>query len=64
MVLRMKTLIFWRFTERSNFKGGGKANIVGGLPKKGGGRAWTVCQFEGGLGKKSRLTDEFTRGGR
>ena len=52
MVLRINTLIFWGFTEKSNLRGGSqKTNIEGGgLPKKG--RAWTVCQFKGGLGKK------------
>ena len=47
MVLRAKTLIFWEFTERSDFKGGSsqKTIIEGALPKKGG--AWTVYQFKG-----------------
>ena len=38
IVLRMK-IIFWEFTERSNFqwgRGSQKTNIEGGLPKKGG----------------------------
>ena len=51
MVLRMKTLIFWGFTEKSHFQGRfvRKINIEGGLLKKG---AWTVCRFKGGeLGK-------------
>ena len=51
MVLRMKTLIFWRFTERSNFKGGGKANIVGGLPKKGGDELGQFANLRGDLAR-------------
>ena len=50
----MKTLLFWGLTEKSNFKGWGvmKNQYKGGLLKKGGGGALTVCQFKGGLGKK------------
>ena len=56
MGLRIKSLIFCAFTEKSDFQREGnsqKTNIKGGgLPKKGG--AWTVCRFKGGggLGKK------------
>ena len=52
MVLRMKKLILWGFTEKSDFHGGSQKTIYrGALPKKG---AWTVCRFKGGggLGKK------------
>ena len=53
MVLTMKTLIFFWFTERSDFKGGVLKNqYVGGDCLKRGGGAWTVCWFKGGLGKK------------
>ena len=48
-----KTIIFWVFTEKSVFKGGGgsrKTNIEGGNCLKRG--AWTVSRFEEGrLGK-------------
>ena len=48
MELRMKTLIFWGFTEKLDFQGGGAHEKPiqrgGGFPKKG---AWTVCQFKG-----------------
>ena len=40
-------------------KGGSlKPNTEGGLPKNGG--TWTVCRFNGGLGKKEGIT--FLRG--
>ena len=39
MVLKMKTLLFWGLTEKSNFKGWGvmKNQYRGGLLKKDGG---------------------------
>ena len=33
---------------------------MGGLPKKKGGGAWTVCQLKGGLGKKEVDTPMHT----
>ena len=60
MVLTMKTLIFFWFTERSDFKGGVLKNqYVGGDCLKRGG-AWTVCWFKGGLARKKGLC--FWRG--
>ena len=49
MVLRM-TNFFLGFNERSDLQGEGSWKPIyrGGLPKKGGGGAWTVCWFRGG----------------
>ena len=53
MQLRMKTLIFLEFTDKSNFQGGEeftkKLYIEGGLLERG---IWTVYRFKGVLGKK------------
>ena len=52
MGLRMKTLIFFVFTEKSDVYGVEfmKNHYRGGDCLKRG--AWTVCRFKGGLGKK------------
>ena len=60
MLLRMKILIFWGFTEKSNFQGEGftKTNIeMGDCLKR---WAWTVFRFKGGLARKRGMV--FLRG--
>ena len=60
MLLRMKILIFWGFTEKSNFQGGGfaKTNIeMGDCLKR---WAWKVFRFKGGLARKRGMV--FLRG--
>ena len=66
MVLRMKTLIFWGFTEKFNFysgrgRGGGsrKTNIEGGCLKR---EVWTVCWFKMGA-RQERGGGVFEEGG-
>ena len=50
----MKKFNIWVSTEKSDYQGRSsqKANIDGGIALKGGGGAWTVCKFKGGLDKK------------
>ena len=50
MGLRIKTLIFCAFCAFGGGEDSRKTDIEGGIAWKGG--AWTVCKFEGGLGKK------------
>ena len=46
-----KVLLFWGFTENPTFRGGVEEKPIqrGACLKQ---RAWTVCQFKGGLDKK------------
>ena len=64
MGLRMKTLVFCAFTEKSDVQGGDsrKADIKGELPKKGG-LGQFVCRFKGGGGLGKKEGDGVFEGG-
>ena len=62
MVLRMKNLNIWGFTEKCDFKGGGQftKNQCRGEDCLKSRRAWAVCRFMGVL---ARGGDGFQGGG-